>query len=249
MASSNRYYSRFIPREEVGQVTQWQFGAVDGMLHGQVLEPLVAPSAPVVVVEAAAAVPVLVPEYHHLQLLQCEREQAHAPGLAEGREQASLEWQQRMDDYVAGQGREAAERLAQLARALEDSLAGLQQGMAQEVLALACDIARQVVRRELATNREALLPVVREALSMLASESRPATVRLNPADWQALEQPLRAAYPSSRIQWLADAQVQPGECMVESEGMVVDGTLDKRWRRAIDALGLTAVWQEAGHAD
>lgn len=248
MASSNRYYSRFIPREEVGQVTQWQFGAVDG-LDGQVLEPLIAAPEALAQREDAAPAPMAVPEDEHLQLLQSEREQAHAQGLAEGREQASLEWQQRMDDYVAGQGREAAERLAQLARALEDSLAGLQQGMAQEVLALAGDIARQVVRRELAINREALLPVVREALSMLASESRPAIVRLHPADWQALEQPLRAAHPSARIQWLADAQVQPGECMVESEGMVVDGTLDKRWRRAIDALGLTTVWQETGHAD
>ena len=71
---------------------------------------------------------------------------------------------------LIGQGREAAERLAQVAQSLQDSLAGLQQAMAQEVLQLACDIARQVVRREVAGNPRAMLPVVREALGMLAAE-------------------------------------------------------------------------------
>ncbi|HPU19305.1 MAG TPA: flagellar assembly protein FliH, partial [Alicycliphilus sp.] len=157
--------------------------------------------------------------------------------------------QQQLDDYVAGQGREAAERLAQVAQSLQDSLAGLQQAMAQEVLQLACDIARQVVRREVAGNPRAMLPVVREALGMLAAESRPATVRLHPDDWAALEKPLREEFASPRIEWQADAAVQPGDCVVESAGMQIDGTLDKRWRRAIAALGLTAAWREDGHAD
>ena len=42
---------------------------------------------------------------------------------------------------------------------------------------------------------------------------------------------------------------EPGDCRVESAGMAVDGTLDKRWRRAIAALGLTEAWREGGHAD
>ena len=29
-SSNHRHYSRFIPSEEVGAVTQWKFGAVDG---------------------------------------------------------------------------------------------------------------------------------------------------------------------------------------------------------------------------
>ncbi|PWW44461.1 FliH/SctL family protein [Melaminivora alkalimesophila] len=244
---SNRYYTRFIPREEVGEVTQWQFGAVSQ--EGAVLEPLDAPVRPA---EPAAAVepdvPTL-PTAEHEALLAQARAEAYAQGLAEGQEQAALQWQQRLDDYIAGQGREGAQRLGALARALEESFGGLQQAMAQEVLELACDIARQVVRRELALQRDAVLPVVREALSMLVGESRPATVRLNPQDWGLLEQPLRSEFPGARIEWLPDAAVGPGECLVESAGMVIDGTLDKRWRRAIAALGLTGVWREAGHGD
>ena len=245
MPSSNRYYTRFIPREEVGDVTRWEFGSVDGR---EVLQMLAAEP------EAIAPEPPPQPapgidEAEHEALLRQAREEGHARGLAEGREQERLQWQQRMDDYVAGQGREAAERLAQLAQAIESSFCGMQQAMAQEVLQLACDVARQVVRREVAGNPQAMLPVVREALAMLVAEGRPATVRLNPADWAVLEQPLREEFAAVRIQWLADAALEPGDCRVESAGMAVDGTLDKRWRRAIAALGLTEAWREGGHAD
>ncbi|WP_287740233.1 FliH/SctL family protein [Diaphorobacter sp.] len=244
MTRSLRYYTRFIPREEVGDVTRWEFGDVEFPPGSQPL----APEPPVLEPEAAPVEPGI-DEALHQALVQQAREEGYAQGLAEGQEQTRLQWQQRMDDYVAGQGREGAERLARLAQALEESFTGMQQGMAQEVLQLACDIARQVVRQEVAGNSQAVLPVVREALGMLVSEARPATVRLNPGDWAALEQPLREEFPAGRIQWLADAAVEPGDCQVESGGMVVDGSLDKRWRRAIAALGLTAAWKDVDHGD
>lgn len=240
-SSSSRHYSRFIPSEEIGAeaVTQWQFAAVDG----SDLLPL--PEAQEVV-EAAAPV---VDEAEHEALLQQAREQAraegHAEGMAQGRAEAGLEWQQRMDDYVAGAGQDTARRMDTLVRALDASLGELQQRMAQELLQLACDIARQVVRQELSGNPNALLPVVREALGMLVAEGRPATVRLNPADLDTLEAPLREEFGQAKVQWQADAAIAVGDCLVESAGTVIDGGLDKRWRRAIAALGLVSAWQEA----
>ena len=119
----------------------------------------------------------------------------------------------------------------------------------QQLLELACDIARQVVRQELRTNPQALMPVLREALDMLGAETKPATVRIHPDDWQQLEPHVRAALPNPRVQWLADASVQPGDCMVESQGAQVDGSLEKRWQRAVAALGLVSTWYEgAPHA-
>ncbi|QNP58947.1 flagellar assembly protein FliH [Paenacidovorax monticola] len=237
----SRHYTRFIPSEEIGAdaVTQWRFGAVDG----SDLLPLPVPQD---VVEVAAP---MVDEAEHQSLLQQAREQAraegHAEGLAQGRAEATLEWQQRMDDYAAGPGQEAARRMETLVQSLEGSLGELQQRMAQDVLQLACDIARQVVRHEISANPQALLPVVREAMGMLVAEGRPATVRLHPEDLKALEQPLSEEFAQAKLQWLADASLSPGDCQVESGGTVVDGGLDKRWRRAIAALGLVSAWQEA----
>lgn len=236
--SFNRHYSRFIPSEEVGGVTPWQFGAVNesGLIPPPAVADSVEPETPLP--------PPGIDESEHLALLDQARSQAHAEGVEQGRAQASLEWQQRMDDYVADQGREAAERLDRLAQSVDSGLDGMQQHMAQELLALACDLARQVVRRELVIDPQAVLPVVREALGSLIGEGRPATVRLNAEDWAQLEKPLREEFATAKVFWVVDANVQPGDCLVESAGTVVDGSLDKRWQRAVAALGLATAWQQ-----
>ncbi|MFY3384883.1 FliH/SctL family protein [Paracidovorax sp. MALMAid1276] len=233
MPSSNqRSYSRFIPSEEVGDFTQWKFRAVDGS------EPEPDPEPE----PAEEALPIEVDEAAQQALLQQACDDAYAEGFAQGQAETALEWQRRMDEYIARQGREAADRMQQLFQTLDASLNDMQQQMAQQVLELACDIARDVVRQELSVNPNALQPVVREAVGMVVSEGRPATVRLHPADLEVMEQPLREDMDNPSIQWVADPSVPEGGCLVDSAGMVVDGSLDKRWQRAIAALGLQSPW-------
>lgn len=253
---SNFLHSRFIPGEEIDDsaVVQWRFGAVGAAALVPAL-PLAA--AEVVPEVAAPQVPPAEPQYdtaHIEALLEEARAQAHAEGraqgLAQGRAEATNEWQQRMDSYTAGAGRETAQRLQTLVEKCEDSLLALEQNMASEVLQLACDIARQVVRQELACKPEALLPVVREALDMLVTEGRAVSVRLNPVDWEVLDAPLRAEHGSAdKLQWLADASVPAGDVRVESGGAVIEAGLNSRWRRAVAALGLVSSWYEGGHGE
>ena len=216
-SKSSRVYARFIPSEEVGDVTQWKFGAVDGSEPVPEEAPEPAPPDPA--------------------LIEAEHQQA------QGHAQASLEWQQRLDDYIAQQGAEAAQRVEAIVRGFQLRLDQLQQTAAQDVLELASEIARQVVRRELQADTQALLPVVREALSMLSVDSGTATVRLNPQDHALLEAALQQQPTAQRVQWVADASVAPGGCLVEQAGMVIDGSLDKRWQRAIAPLGLAQPWE------
>lgn len=232
-SKSSRAYARFIPSEEVGDVTHWKFGAVDGS------EPVVE-EAP----EPQPPDPALIEEQRQ-QALDQARSDAFVQGQAQGHAQASLEWQQRLDDYIAQQGAEAAQRVDAIVQGLQARLDQLQQGAAQDVLELACEIARQVLRRELQTDAQALLPVVREALSMLSVESGIATVRLNPQDHALLEAALQQQPTTQRVHWLADADVAPGACLVEQAGMVIDGSLDKRWQRAIAPLGLVLPWEHS----
>lgn len=238
MPSSNnqRSYSRFIPSEEVGDFKQWKFSAVDGSdLVEHVPEPVA--EIPLEVDEAEL-------QAQQALLRQQACDDAYAEGFAQGQAQTALEWQRRMDDYIVQQGQEAAQRLQAVLQTLDASLIDMQQQMAQQLLELACDIARQVVRQELSVNPNALQPVVREAVGMLVTEGRPATVRLNPNDMEAIAQPLRQELDGPGVQWVADAAVPAGGCLVESAGTVVDGSLDKRWQRAIAALGLQSPWSE-----
>lgn len=237
-SSDARHYARFIPSEEVGEVTQWTFGTVsaEGVHTSPAEAELPAAAAPTVEEMTAQ--------------LQQVHDEAYAQGLAagmeQGRQQASLEWQQRLDDYIAHQGQQAAEHLQALHQSFEQALDTLQQQLAQQVLQLACELARQVVRRELVADPQALLPVVREAVDQLLAEGRPALVRLHPADKEALGPALQAAFAqASGVQWLADASVPAGGCQVESGGTVIDGRLETRWARAVAALGLESAWQTA----
>lgn len=241
MPSSNpRSYSRFIPSEEVGDFTQWKFGAVDG---SDLVEPAPEPEP-----EPLVEIPVEIDEAEQQALAQQACDDAYAEGFAQGQAETALEWQRRLDEYIAQQGQESALRLKEVLQTFEASLSDLQQNMAQQVLELACDIARQVVRQELLVNPNPLQPVVREAVNMLVKEGRAATVRLNPADMEGMAAPLREEIDVPGVQWVADAAVAPGGCLVESAGTVVDGSVDKRWQRAIAALGLDSPWDE-GDAD
>jgi flagellar assembly protein FliH len=233
-SSSQRAYSRFIPSEEVGSVTQWQFGAMDG-------SDLLQASAQDAEGDDAAAE---AQELARQALLQQARDEAHAQGYAQGQAEAALEWQRRMDEYIANQGREAAQRLQSVMGALDASLTALQQDMAQQMLELACDIARQVVRQEVSVNPNALLPVVREALKLLVNEGRPAVIRLNPVDMDAVAAALSEEPCAPGLRWVVEPAVAPGGCLVDSAGTVIDATLDKRWSRAVALLGLDSPWQE-----
>lgn len=236
-SSKSRLYARFIPSEEVGDVTQWQFGSVDGS------------DVKVEVPEEVVPVEVELDEAARQELLEQAGEEAFARGQEQGTAQAALQWQQRMDDYIAGQGQEAAQRIDALVQTLQARLQDLQQNMAQEVLELSCEIARQVVRQELRSNPQALKPVVQEALGMLVDDGRPATVRLNPQDHALLADALGQQMAAASVQWVADAVVPPGGCLAEQAGTVVDGTLEKRWQRAIAPLGLASAWEETPHDD
>lgn len=181
------------------------------------------------------------------QHLEMARQEAFQQGLEQGQQQASQEWQARMADYQNNLGRDTAQRLNEVLHAAQASVQGLQQQMAPDLLQLATDIARQVVRQELRCNPQALQPVVSEALDMLGAETKPALVRLNPEDFKKLEAHLRAALPNPKVEWLADPSVPAGGCLVESQGAQVDGSLERRWQRAVAALGLVSTWYEGAN--
>lgn len=219
--------SRFIPGEEINAVAQWDFAAVD--THSL----------------RAAAQAQVYQQARDMERDEVLRQEGYAQGFIQGQAHAVLDAEKKIADYVEHQGREAAERLALLFNSTEQQLSQAQQVMAAGVLELACELARQVLRQELSVNPNVLQPVVREALALLAADSKAAVVRLNPLDLEVLQEPLKAEFASLALTLVADASLQPGACHVTSGGTVVDGTLDTRWRRAVANLGLDVAWEDA----
>jgi flagellar assembly protein FliH len=230
----HRMYSRFIPSEEVGEFAAWKFGRIG--------EPDV-PELPA----ANAAEPMLevdpgpAPEPEEVKL-QRAWDAGHAAGYAEGHADAARVGHAQLDAYVSGQGREHAEHLTAIAQTLADRLAQAEQALARQVLDLAAELARQMVRRELAVRPDAVLPVVREALAQLVDDHKPGSVHLHPQDLECVGTALAKEFPRSTLRWLADPGIERGGCTVESAGMLVDGTVARRWQRTLAPLGLDAPW-------
>ena len=226
-----RNNNRFIPGEQLGPVAGWDFGAVDQ-------------------VSVRFAAKVKARELAEEQSREHEaRQLGFSDGYAQGHAQATLEGQRLIAQYIETQGQEAARQFGQLFESTNAQITESQQAMAKGVLELACELARQVLRHELSINPNALQPVVREALSVLSVDSKAAFVRLNPVDKDVLEDVLKQEFSGLALSLLSDASVTRGGCLVESAGTVVDGTMEKRWSRAVAKLGLESSWEGSNDAD
>ncbi|MDH5205080.1 MAG: FliH/SctL family protein [Hylemonella sp.] len=222
-----RNYSRFIPGEEIDDVSQWRFGDVDGsaVLLAQQTED-----------QQAAQV----------QGEQAEqlRQQGYAEGFVQGRAQALLEAQHQINEFLAQQGQQTASELAALVASTRAQLDAAQQSAAQEVLDLAVDIAAQVLRHEVTCNPRVLLPVVQEALEMLVSDNRRIKIHLNPQDLTLLQPALTTQFPDLAPDLQAEPTMARGGCRLESGSTAVDATMPTRWRRTLSQLGRDLPWDE-----
>lgn len=225
-----RNYTRFIPGEEIEVVQQWRFGAID--TAAQML------AAQVKAREAEQDVA-------HQESVRGEGFQAgFTAGVAQGRAQAEGELQQRMADFLATQASDSAQHLAALFASAQSQLDEAQQTMAQGILQLSCELARQVLRQELSVNPNVLMPVIREALDLLGAEHKSAVIRMHPADMDVFQGLISAEFSGMALSLRSDPALQPGGCTVESAGTVVDASLKKRWQRAVATLGLTTAWED-----
>ena len=157
-------------------------------------------------------------------------EAGHAEGLAAGRREAEAE------------ARKLAEAFVALGAGLERSLAALDESVADELEALAIEIARRVVREEIAIDPRHMVSVVRDALAKLPLQH--AAIHLHPDDaslvrLHAGEQLVHAGH---RIH--EDAKLARGDVIIDSGGSHLDATVATRWRRVIEALGHDAPWVE-----
>lgn len=170
-----------------------------------------------------------------------EIEQIHQQAHDEGYQRGQTEGYQA--GLKEGQAKALAEaqRLANAAGKLESALARLEETVADELLSLAVELAREVVRQEISARPETLLAVVREALGQLPHQH--VAIYLNPEDASLLRSYLgdQLAHAGHRIH--EDFKLARGDCVLEAGGSQLDASVAMRWRRVLDGLGLTDAWQ------
>jgi len=115
--------------------------------------------------------------------------------------------------------------LQELREAFEQRLAEIE----EEMLSLIAAMAEKVIRRKLEADDEIVLAVVRETLEQAAGANQ-ITVRISPSDEplvrEAQQTLLAALGPVEELQIIADEQIFPGGCLVETERGKFDARID-----------------------
>jgi flagellar assembly protein FliH len=153
--------------------------------------------------------------------LEAIEKQAHQEGFEQGHKEG-LEAAQK---EIAAQ----MQRLNQIIRALAEPLQAADQQVEQELISLAMAVARQIIRRELQTEPEQIVAVVREAMAELPSSARNIRIFLHPDDAVLVRDALNTE-EAGTAPWkiVEELALTRGGCRVESDTSTVEASLEKR---------------------
>jgi len=152
--------------------------------------------------------------------LETLRRQALEKGYAEGYDKGQRQAQ--ADNAQLGR------TLTQLLDALARPYADANEEVLDNLAKLAGRIARCLVKRELHTEPETIMALVRDTVGILSTSAERILVHLNPADAKLLRDIARAGSEKSRWELLDDPLIPRGDCRVSCGDSLIDGNLQTR---------------------
>lgn len=213
--------STVIPKEQLSAYQRWEMASFGDDRQS----PATQQNAAVVAKQAAEEVE---------RQREEARQQAYAQGLEEGR--------------AAGlaQGRmEAAretERIRRIADNFHNEITRADESVTNDMLDLALDLAKAMLKTALKVRPELVVPVVGEAIRYLPSVQQPALLVLNPQDVPLVVEHMKDELDKAGWRIVEDPQVERGGCRVETASNQVDANTPVRWQRIADALGKQSDW-------
>lgn len=135
-------------------------------------------------------------------------------------------------------------RMQAVMQALHRSMSQFEEEMAREIMNLALDIARQMVRSSLEADPAIVLAVVREAIESLPQVYHHPTLVLHPQDAELVREMLAQEYPGEAWRIQEDPRLERGGCRVETGATEIDANMEDRWQRIVSALGSDVPWRK-----
>jgi flagellar assembly protein FliH len=166
------------------------------------------------------------------------REEARLQGYADGVEQG------RVAGLEAGRAQAASElqQLREIAGSFGTAVAQSSETVATDLLTLALDLAKAMLKTALNVRPEVMLPIVSEAIRYLPSLQQPALLALHPDDVALVKQHMNDELAKAGWRIAEDLQMERGGCRVETASNQIDAAPSVRWQRIADALGKPSDW-------
>jgi len=170
------------------------------------------------------------------------REQGRAEGFEVGRAEG-LE-QGRAEGLEQGRAQAEAERLQlqQVAATFGNEIAHASERIAHDVLDLALDVAKAMLKNALAVRPELVVPIVGDAIRYLPTVQQPALLFLHADDAALVKELMGDELVQAGWRVVEDAHMERGGCRVETSSNQIDATAPNRWQRIAAALGKESDW-------
>lgn len=166
--------------------------------------------------------------------LEGVRKEAYARGMQEGFAVGLA----KAKEYAAKE----QSQFSTVALAFEQALEAADQHIEEDVLGLALDIAKLMLKTKIAVNPEIILPVIRDAIHYLPYVQKPAIILVHPEDARILRDQLAEELSEQAWQIQEDGNIERGGCLVETGENKIDASNATRWKRISDALAQSNDW-------
>lgn len=151
--------------------------------------------------------------------IEAIRAQAKDEGFQKGLEEA--------DQLIQNQLKEYQQQWQMLMQSMTQPLSSQDEALENQILYMLTELLKHLLQREIKTSPEEIIPVIREALSVLPENARNIRVLVHPSDADLIEE-LWAEAESANWKIQRDASLQAGDCIVKSEDSMVDARLEHR---------------------
>lgn len=160
------------------------------------------------------------PETENEQTIEELRAEAKALGHAEGYQQGLRQGEAEINRKL--------QNLTNLMNALSSPYADLNEQVLESLTTLAGKIARALVKRELHTNPDTIMALVRDTVAILNTPTARVHIHLHPEDARLMRDLMKNATDKNRWMLLDDPMVARGDCKVSNQDSIVDGNLASR---------------------
>ncbi|MCE2910492.1 MAG: FliH/SctL family protein [Burkholderiaceae bacterium] len=212
-------YTRFIPREELGDFASWTPGSFG--------------PSPGSAADAARAAPEPPPEPTAAEW-QARVAAARQAGYQDGYRDGLVA----LEEFKASFAQQATAQVGALLEAFDRQTERLDTRLADAVARTALQLARQVLRHELASSPTLVVAVATEAVNAVLLSARHVVVHVNPQDLPLVAEGASEALEARGARLVADAGLQRGDVLVDSDVGHTDARVETRWAQALAALGM-----------
>jgi flagellar assembly protein FliH len=177
-------------------------------------------------------------DYPTVEELEAIREQARQDGYQDGHAAGHA------DALAAGkiETDKELEVVRALAATFGTALHDADQLIANDVLDLALQLAKGMLKNALQVKPELILPIVREAIEYLPVLQQPALLMLNPEDAPVVRAGIGEELEKGGWRVIEDSSVQRGGCKIDTASNQIDAQAASRWQRLSHALGKEVDW-------